>query len=74
VTDIRTVGGEHRVGATSAPDLLATVVGRQLTDAAVLLDRKRPSATAALLLDRDTDVNEPYRSSAAHHRGHESAP
>lgn len=54
--DMDEYGAVH-VGPTSAPDLLATAVGRQLTDAAVLLDRKRPSATAALLLDWDTDIN-----------------
>lgn len=39
--------GAVHVGPTSAPDLLATAVGRQLTDAAVLLDRKRHAAALA---------------------------
>jgi hypothetical protein len=49
--------GAVQVGPPSAPDLLATAVGRQLINAAVLLDPNRPAATAALLLRWDTDVD-----------------
>jgi hypothetical protein len=53
--DMDEYGAVH-VGPASVPDVLATTVGRQLTDAAVLLGRNRAPATAALLLRWDTDV------------------
>lgn len=45
--------GEIRVAPAGAPDLLADMVGRRMTNAAVILDAFDPSACAGMLLRLD---------------------